>query len=101
MRSRALITGIAMFLATGTAHAQEKRIFECEKIVDRYSPQADVGNAVTVTHEHISDSELYKIDITAFHHRKKAPLVVTFDVEKEKLKVNGKPCKPIKPAEDK
>ena len=60
----------------------------------------DLGNAVTVSHEHVSDAEIYNIDITAYHHRKKIPLVVVFDVATQKLKVNGKPCKAVQHAED-
>ena len=95
---RALLISAALFLATGTAHAESDEpskppIFDCSKIIDRYHPQEDMGNAVTVTHEHLSDMETYTIDVTAFHHRKKGALVVVFDAAKEKLTVNGKNCK--------
>jgi|SRR6516164_8575970 hypothetical protein len=100
-----LLTGIAVLSLASCqsparfAHAEtpdepvKPPIFDCEKIVDRYYPQEDVGNAVTVTHDHVSDMEIYTIEVTAFHHRKKGKLIVTFDAEKEKLTVNGKNCK--------
>jgi hypothetical protein len=41
--------------------------------------------------------ELYTINVTAFHHRKKVPLTIVFDAVKEQLTVNGKRCARGKP----
>jgi hypothetical protein len=89
-----LLTGIAaLFLATGTAHAQttedynefgeEKgdRIFECGDVL--------------VNHTHVSDAEIYTIQISAWHKSRdrKGPLpIVTFNSRDQTLTVNGERC---------
>jgi hypothetical protein len=84
---KTLLTGIAaLFLATGTAHAQQVAhepdlVFDCQ--------------GITVTRQHVSDGNVYNVEIIA-SRRDKDPLpVIVYDVRNQKLKVNGKPCKPV------
>jgi hypothetical protein len=88
VKSKALIAGITLLLATA-AHAAEDQLFEC-------------GN-VTVKREYISDASIYNIQIGVSRREKRKLPVVVFDMSHAnaaggglRLKVNGKSCKEIK-----
>jgi hypothetical protein len=95
-----LLTGIAaLFLATGTAHAIPCK---CERAKEQ-SPDTNItryecdagANGVNVQHTHVSDVELYQIELSVRHWRKKwerAPRIV-FDAENLKLTIDGKQCR--------
>jgi hypothetical protein len=78
MKNLFLVGIAALLLATGTAHADEI-IFECHGVI--------------VTEQHLSDAQVYNVEIGAPRHTKQIPPVVVFDVANQKLKVNGKSCK--------
>jgi hypothetical protein len=48
---------------------------------------------VLVDHVHLSDMEVYRIEISVEHKQKKPAPVVVFDAKKQNLMVNGKRCK--------
>jgi len=62
---------LSVLCAAPGAHAEtsdNSLIFSCEKIVHKQHPKEDLGNAVDVEHQHLSDMELFTINVTAFHH---------------------------------
>ena len=83
----AIIAGcVSLLLATGATHANSDvfddigtTLFDCKDVL--------------VQHVHLSDMETYRIEISVEHKSRKRPPVITFDVKKETLIVNGKPCK--------
>jgi hypothetical protein len=85
---KTLLTGIAaLFLATGAAAHAEQVAHEPDLVFD--------CQGITVTRQHVSDGNVYNVEIIA-SRRDKDPLpVIVYDVRNQKLKVNGKPCKPV------
>src|SRR5262245_17046540 len=87
MKTRTLIAGVAaLFLATGTANGEDdvwkdlgRAMFDCKDVL--------------VEHVHLSDQEVYRIEIAVDHKSRKRPPIVTFDAKNLTLTVNGKRCK--------
>ena len=97
--SRAIMTGIAaLFLATGTAHAEDD---------DKYDPgvEYDCGSPhdqVWVKHEHVASSTIRRtitIESDSFGgrydtHNKRTPYpVIRYNMETQTLALNGKRCR--------
>jgi hypothetical protein len=93
------MTKILIALATTVAlvrpaHAEPDQTFDC----------SNIGYGITATSEHVSDAQIYNIEITISRRGKTTrPPVVVFDMSKGnikgtglKLKVNGRSCKEIK-----
>jgi hypothetical protein len=105
MKIKLLLSGLAAaFLATGIGHAEEdldddgyRTIVEC--------------NGVALKNYHISDMELYRVEVSVEHYKRKglSPIhykrdrapVITFDAEKLTLFVNGKYCRKTRKAKEK
>jgi hypothetical protein len=98
------LIALAMTVAlVGPAHAEiaarePDQIFDCSNI--------GYGNVVNATSEHISDGQVYNIEIAISRRGKTTrtwPPVVVFDMSGKniKLKVNGKSCKAIQEGREK
>jgi hypothetical protein len=75
------ITLATLFLATGAAPDDAfedlgTTLFDCKD--------------VEVKHVHLSDSELYRIELSKMHKSRKRPPIITFDANNETLTVDGK-----------
>jgi len=83
---KTLLTGIAvLFLATGTAHAIE---YECGANTTVYVQKGTLH----VTHEPTTEASVVIRVETSSSNGKRWP-IVRYDIEKEKLTVNGQRCK--------
>jgi hypothetical protein len=91
MSTRALLTGIAaLFLTTGTAHAEEYSTMEGVDD-DGYRTIVEC-NGITLKNYHISDVELYRIELSLEHRRKWRSPTIVFNADKEVLIVGRKRC---------
>ena len=85
MKTRTFTAGIVLFLATGTAHAIE---YECgDDITARITQDWS-----KVTHDPtVTTTTLIRVESARQSTKKRQP-IVQYDIDKEKLTVNGKRC---------
>ena len=76
----ALATTVAL---VGPAHAEDRVLFKCG--ID----------TIPVISQHLSDAQVYNLEVMISRRSKKNPRVVTFDVAKQRLTVDGKRCRPV------
>jgi hypothetical protein len=100
--ARLTVVAALLFMALRPAHAGNTMLGQDVQTPEQYGEDRgdrlfECGD-VLVDHQHISDVEVYTIEISAWHRQSlrsgKGPLpIVTFNSRNQTLTVNGKRCK--------